>query len=115
MRAHVIMGAVRSTVVASNTDTSTGAGGPGAVCEHKCTKQFGVFLLKDPRWLDMMASGFTGNAIYVCGSTSISWTYGKLMGPRVSLMDSSFGVGGSLAPLLAGLLAESALVHAGGA
>eukprot|EP00929_Paragymnodinium_shiwhaense_P096068 TRINITY_DN57535_c0_g1_i1.p1 TRINITY_DN57535_c0_g1~~TRINITY_DN57535_c0_g1_i1.p1 ORF type:complete len:449 (+),score=46.72 TRINITY_DN57535_c0_g1_i1:149-1495(+) len=48
---------------------------------------------------------FSGNAIYVCGSTSISWMYGKLMGPRVSLMDAAFGVGGFFAPAVAGALA----------
>eukprot|EP00933_Yihiella_yeosuensis_P072508 TRINITY_DN80914_c0_g1_i1.p1 TRINITY_DN80914_c0_g1~~TRINITY_DN80914_c0_g1_i1.p1 ORF type:complete len:422 (-),score=44.06 TRINITY_DN80914_c0_g1_i1:115-1347(-) len=56
--------------------------------------------------LNLACVAFCGNAIYVCGATCISWTYGKLMGPKVSLMDSAFGCGGTFAPALAGALAN---------
>jgi len=51
--------------------------------------------------MNLAALAFQSNAIYVCGSSGVSKTYGKLLGPRVSLMDAAFGVGGIFAPLLA--------------
>lgn len=54
--------------------------------------------------LTLSVVAFGGNGIYVCGSTGLSWRYGKLMGARVSLMDAAFGVGGSLSPALAAAL-----------
>lgn len=51
--------------------------------------------------LNLAAVAFCSNAIYVCGSSGVSKTYGKLLGPRMSLMDAAFGLGGMFAPLLA--------------
>eukprot|EP00929_Paragymnodinium_shiwhaense_P078821 TRINITY_DN40892_c0_g2_i1.p1 TRINITY_DN40892_c0_g2~~TRINITY_DN40892_c0_g2_i1.p1 ORF type:complete len:426 (-),score=68.21 TRINITY_DN40892_c0_g2_i1:85-1362(-) len=41
------------------------------------------------------------NAISTVGSTCVAWTYGKLMGPKVNLMNALFGIGACLAPPIA--------------
>ena len=56
--------------------------------------------------LDIMVSGFAGNSLYLVGTVCISWTYGKLLGARVSLMDAGFGIGGSLSPMLASVVVQ---------
>ena len=58
--------------------------------------------------LDIMVSGFAGNSLYLVGTVCISWTYGKLLGARVSLMDAGFGIGGSLSPMLASVVVQLA-------
>merc|ERR1711934_232514 len=50
--------------------------------------------------VNLAVVAFCSNAIYVCGSSGVSKTYGKLLGPKVSLMDAAFGLGATFAPLL---------------
>lgn len=63
--------------------------------------------------LDLSIVAFCGNAIATCAATSITWTYGRLMGSRMNFMDSAFGIGGTLAPPLASFLAAvgSPIIH----
>lgn len=57
--------------------------------------------------LDLSVVAFCGNAIATCANTSMTWTYGKLMGSRMNFLDSAFGIGGTLAPFIASVLAAA--------
>eukprot|EP00927_Polykrikos_kofoidii_P071410 TRINITY_DN67677_c0_g1_i1.p1 TRINITY_DN67677_c0_g1~~TRINITY_DN67677_c0_g1_i1.p1 ORF type:complete len:421 (-),score=43.16 TRINITY_DN67677_c0_g1_i1:34-1137(-) len=57
--------------------------------------------------LQFAAVAFCGNAITTVASTSISWTYGKLIGVQMNVLNGCFGIGASLAPGLAALARKS--------
>lgn len=61
--------------------------------------------------LDMFILQGCSNAMLTLANASISWTYGKLMGMQMNVMNGIFGVGAALAPLAAGALRASG-VHA---
>mmetsp|Transcript_13892 Transcript_13892/g.24250 ORF Transcript_13892/g.24250 Transcript_13892/m.24250 type:complete len:422 (+) Transcript_13892:62-1327(+) len=59
--------------------------------------------------LDMFILQGCANAMLTLANASISWTYGKLMGMQMNVMNGVFGVGAALAPLLAGAFRVSGL------
>lgn len=54
--------------------------------------------------LDFGILQFCANSITTVSGTCVSWTYGKLMGLQMNIMNAMFGVGTALAPLLASTL-----------
>eukprot|EP00928_Gymnodinium_smaydae_P039319 TRINITY_DN26881_c0_g1_i1.p1 TRINITY_DN26881_c0_g1~~TRINITY_DN26881_c0_g1_i1.p1 ORF type:complete len:408 (-),score=50.02 TRINITY_DN26881_c0_g1_i1:218-1411(-) len=57
---------------------------------------------------------FCGNAIATVCTTSVSWTYGKLLGVQMNVMNAVFGLGASFAPMLTAIVrdVDSHAVHA---
>mmetsp|Transcript_5294 Transcript_5294/g.7705 ORF Transcript_5294/g.7705 Transcript_5294/m.7705 type:complete len:407 (-) Transcript_5294:63-1283(-) len=54
--------------------------------------------------LDFGILQFCANSITTVSGTCVSWTYGKLIGLQMNIMNGMFGVGTALAPLLASAL-----------